>query len=76
LQAAGKTIRPGQRLRFLFTLGKPGVRAWDVPDPPDLRTVDIARYRALLDRATRTILVPIQQSFSRGGEAENLYLFP
>ena len=28
LQAAGRTIKPGQRVRFLYTLGRPGVWAW------------------------------------------------
>ena len=58
LQACGKTIRPGQRVRFLFTLGKPGVHAWDLPAPPDPRTVDVPRYAELLQRAADTILSP------------------
>jgi DNA polymerase-2 len=76
LQATGKTIRPGQRVRFLFTRGKPGVQAWDVPEQPDPRTVDIARYRSLLERAVQTILAPIQQSVTGGLDGERLYLFP
>ena len=31
LVSQGRTVRPGQRVRFLYTLGKPGVRAWDLP---------------------------------------------
>ena len=62
MQAAGKVIRPGQSVRFLFTLGKPGVQAWDVPQPPDPRTVDLPRYRTLFQRAVGTVLAPIQQS--------------
>jgi DNA polymerase-2 len=76
LQAAGKTVRPGQRVRFLFTLGKPGIQAWDVPDQPDPRRVDLARYRTLLERAIQTVLAPIQQSVSGGVDGEHLYLFP
>ena len=56
MQAAGKTVRPGQRVRFLYTLGKPGVRAWDVPDQPDLRSIDLPRYRSLLERAVDTVM--------------------
>jgi DNA polymerase II len=75
MQAAGKVVRPGQRVRFLFTLGKPGVRAWDVPDQPDTRCIDLPRYRALLQRAVRTVLDPIEQSITGGEERECLYLF-
>ena len=32
LQAAGVTVKPGQRLRFLYTLGRPGVWAWEQPE--------------------------------------------
>ncbi len=64
LQAAGKIVRPGQRVRFLYTRGPPGVRAWDVPDQPDPRTVDLPRYRTLFQRAVETVLAPIQQSVS------------
>jgi DNA polymerase-2 len=75
LQEAGKSVRPGQRVRFLYTLGKPGVRAWDVPEPPDLRTVDVTRYRTLLERAADTVLNPIRQSVTGGVDGECLYLF-
>jgi len=64
LQAAGRTVRPGQRVRFLFTHGRPGVQAWDVPQSPDPRTVDLPRYCTLFLRAVETVLAPIQQSVS------------
>jgi DNA polymerase-2 len=76
LQAAGKAVRPGQRVRFLYTRGRPGVRAWDVSEPPDLRTVDLRRYRTLLERAADTVLNPIRQSVTGGVDGECLYLFP
>ncbi len=76
MQAAGKEVRPGQRVRFLYTLGKPGVRAWDVPDQPDPRSIDMARYRILFERAVQTVLEPIQRSVTGGVDAESLYLFP
>jgi DNA polymerase-2 len=53
-----KDLRPGQVVRFVYTLGKPGVRAWDVPGELDSRTIDVARYATLLERATETILQP------------------
>jgi DNA polymerase II len=76
MQAAGKVVRPGQCVRFLFTLGKPGVRAWDVPDQPDPRSIDLRRYRTLLERAVQTVLDPVAQAVSGGVERECLYLLP
>ena len=31
LKEVGKIVKPGQRVRFLYTLGRPGVYAWDLP---------------------------------------------
>ena len=76
LEASGKVVRPGQRVRFLFTLGKPRVSAWDVPEPPDIRCIDVPRYRVLLQRAVETVLAPIEQSVHGGKDSECLYLFP
>jgi len=58
LQAAGKQLRPGQRVDFIYTRGKPGVYAWDLPRPPDPRSPDLERYAVLLLRAASTILGP------------------
>ena len=76
MQAAGKLVRPGQRVRFLYTLGKPGVSAWDVPDQPDIRSIDLPRYRALLQRAIQTVLVPIQQAVPGAVASPCPSLFP
>jgi DNA polymerase II len=59
LQACGKHLRPGQRVRILYTLGRPGVSAWDLPIPPDPRTINIAYYKKLLLEAARTVLEPV-----------------
>jgi len=56
LRAAGKEMHPGQRVPFLYTLGKPGVFAWDNPQKPNPRTVDVARYQRLLLRAAGIVL--------------------
>jgi DNA polymerase-2 len=56
LKTAGKELRPGQRVPFLFTLGKPGVFAWDMPQKPNPRAVDVARYQRLLLRAAGIVL--------------------
>jgi DNA polymerase-2 len=53
-----KELRPGQVVRFLYTLGKPGVRAWDIPGELERNTIDINRYSTLLERAAQTIFQP------------------
>jgi DNA polymerase-2 len=58
LKQVGKEIKPGQRVRFLFTLGKPGVYAWDLPGRPVPATLDVPRYRELLLRAAKEVLDP------------------
>lgn len=60
LALAGKTLRPGQRVRFLYARGEPGVMAWDVPGtPPAVTAVDVDRYTCLLLRAASAILFPL-----------------
>lgn len=59
LESAGKSLRPGQTLRLIYTLGIPGARAWDVPAAFDPRTVNIPRYQRLLSRAVDIVLEPI-----------------
>jgi DNA polymerase-2 len=76
LEEAGKAVRPGQRVRFLYTRGRPGVRAWDAPEQPDPRCVDVKRYQTLLKRAVETVLAPIGQSVDGGKDDECRYLFP
>jgi DNA polymerase-2 len=58
LDRIGKDIRPGQRIRFIYTLGEPGVYAWNTPEPPAPETIDLNRYRTLLLRAVHTVLQP------------------
>jgi len=62
LARVGKQTNPGQRVRFLLTRGRPGIHSWDLPKPPDPRTVDIERYEELLLRATQTFLEPLALS--------------
>ncbi|MCX6037343.1 MAG: hypothetical protein NTW99_05560, partial [Chloroflexi bacterium] len=82
LEESGKAVRPGQRVRFLYTRGRPGVRAWDAPpagnssEQADPRSVDVKRYQTLLKRAVETVLAPIGQSVNGGKEDECRYLFP
>lgn len=57
LGRAGKSPRPGQRVRFVYTLGEPGVHAWDLERPPEA-AIDRERYLVLLQRAAGTVLGP------------------
>jgi DNA polymerase-2 len=56
LAEAGKPLRPGQAVRFLYTLGKPGVHAWDLDEAIPPARLDVRRYLTLLERAAGTIL--------------------
>lgn len=58
LQAEDKQLRPGQYVRFLYTLGAPGVHAWDAPLPDGALPIDTARYTELLLRAAANVLRP------------------
>jgi DNA polymerase-2 len=59
LENAGKSLRPGQSIRFVYTLGVPRVEAWDLTSALDPRRVNIPCYDRLLSRAIDTILEPI-----------------
>jgi len=63
LEAAGKSLRPGQTVRFVYTRGPNRVHAWDLPSLPDVRSLDSHRYIELLMRAVETVLTPF--GFSR-----------
>ncbi len=58
LQEAGKEIRPGQRIRFVYTCGETGVAPWGLPDHPSRAQLDTVRYRNLMLRAAHTVLQP------------------
>lgn len=47
----------------MYTLGRPRVRAGDLPSPPDVGSLDTHRYIELLMRAVETVLTPF--GFSR-----------
>lgn len=59
IQNLGKTLRMGQRVQFIYTIGEPGVVAWDLPETPDPRTIDIPRYKEFLFRAAYEVLQPL-----------------
>ena len=55
LEQAGKFLRPGQIVRFIYTLGEPGVQAWDLGEVFNPKTVNIPIYKKLLNRMMQTI---------------------
>jgi len=59
LEGTGKSLRPGQSVRLVYTLGLPRARAWDLPVEFDPRTVNIPRYHDLLERAVDTVMEPL-----------------
>lgn len=58
LEQIGKHLRPGQRVVFLYTLGVPGVHAWDLEKQPHPASIDLERYQELLLRAASMVLQP------------------
>jgi DNA polymerase-2 len=59
LEKIGKTVRPGQHVRLIYTRGSQRAYAWDLPDPLDPSRVDLARYAELFVRAASTVLLPL-----------------
>lgn len=56
LHAAGKAARIADYVHYLYVRGAGRVRAWDLPEPPDPKTIDLPRYEALLLRAAHLTL--------------------
>ncbi len=56
LHAAGKTARVADHIKFVYVRGEQKVRAWDLPEPFDPRTIDVDRYIELLLRSAHTVL--------------------
>jgi DNA polymerase-2 len=56
LEQAGKFLRPGQIVRFIYTRGEPGVRAWDLVGSLNPKTINVPVYKILLNRAMQTVL--------------------
>jgi hypothetical protein len=53
-----KNIQRGQKIQFLYTRTKQGVRAWDLPEPIHPSWIDTEKYRELLFRAVYEVLQP------------------
>jgi DNA polymerase-2 len=59
LEVMGKTLKMGQRIRYLHIAAGPGARAWELSDELDPRIVDVPRYRELVLRAVHEVLQPL-----------------
>ncbi|HKJ27898.1 MAG TPA: DNA polymerase domain-containing protein [Anaerolineales bacterium] len=59
LAAAGKEVRVGQRVKFIYTHGtKTTIYAWDLPVEPDESFINKKRYKELLLRTAHQVLAP------------------
>jgi DNA polymerase-2 len=78
LQDIEKIMKPGQCVRFIYTLGDPGVHAWDAAEPPVPASVDVRRYTTLLVRAASTVLQPfgISETALRNRLFDNVVAVP
>ena len=75
LANVGKNLRPGQSVRFLYTLGEPGVHAWDLEETIDPKTINLKEYRKLLLRAVETVLTPFRMEKQDSGQPIPLPMF-
>ena len=55
----GKVLHPGQKTRLVYTLGEPGVWAWDRAEALEARRVNVKMYRELMLRAAETVFNPL-----------------
>lgn len=55
---SGKQVRPGQKVRFLYTRGERDVRAWELPGKIDPDDIDRVKYTELLARAAASVFHP------------------
>ncbi len=57
-EQTGKRARPGQKIRFIYMRGEPGVRPWELPGKIDSADVDRVKYIELMARAASSIFHP------------------
>ena len=58
LQNAGMTVKPGMRVRFVYTRGVPDVLAWDLGKNIAPTAINSTKYIELLIRAASAVLIP------------------
>lgn len=59
LAAIGKPLHMGQAVRYVHTLGQPGVLAWDLSTRPDTKAINIPHYEDLVLRAIYEVVRPL-----------------
>jgi DNA polymerase II len=59
LAVQGKTLRRGQRIRFIHTAKAPGAHAWDLPTALDPRGINVFKYRELAFLSAYEVLQPL-----------------
>ena len=59
LSDAGKHLKAGQNVRFIYTLGDAGVYAWGLPKKPEAKWINLPYYKKLLISSGKTILQPL-----------------
>lgn len=59
LQMQGRTVKMGQRIRFIYINPAPGVCAWELQNKQTRHTIDVRRYQELLVRAVCEIVQPL-----------------
>ena len=58
MEAAGMTVKPGQRLRFVYTMGQPDVFPWELGGRLDRARINKGKYVELLAKAGAAVLLP------------------
>ncbi|NLC30049.1 MAG: hypothetical protein GX773_06280 [Chloroflexi bacterium] len=58
MQKAGMAVKPGMRVRFVYTRGEPDVVAWDLGSRLEVDALDLDKYVELLIRAASSVLSP------------------
>lgn len=58
LEQVNKLRFPGQQIQFVFTTGKPGAFAWDLPETFNQTLIDVEQYIELTLRAATAVLQP------------------
>lgn len=58
LKTTGKRVRPGQKMRFLYTCGVADVSPWETSEKIDPASLDVEKYVELLSRAASSVLYP------------------
>lgn len=58
LEHAGKRVRPGQKVSYVYINGVEGVRPWELPGVISPSDIDRVKYTELMARAAASVLQP------------------